>query len=110
MKLICTPLTEEAMSLLDNDRCPSALLECLRLTDSEHLKLEKPGIFDVINNALGKMIDNYEDEHITIQKDLVRTLKVLRNSSLPVAPDLLKKLIHINEVAIVRKTGIFFYF
>lgn len=110
MKLICTPLSKKAMSLLDVDACPSTLLERLLLTNSEYLQLEKSGLFDIINTSLKKNIDDYEDEYIVAHKELEQMLETLKKHSLPENPKLLEKLISINESALDKETGVFFYF
>lgn len=110
MKLICTPLTREAMSLLDLNACPDDQMERLLLTNTEHQLLLKSGIFEEINNSLRKIIDDYEDEYINTDEELAEMLKILENQSLPEHPELLEKLIHLNKLAISKKTGVFFYF
>lgn len=77
MKLICTPLTKEAMILLDTDECPISLLANCPLTHTEYQQLMGSGVIDKINNSLGKMIDDYEDESINTNEDLKKSLYIL---------------------------------
>ncbi|AZF55254.1 hypothetical protein C4J85_4807 [Pseudomonas sp. R4-34-07] len=110
MKIMCTPLTDKAMSLLDINACPDDQMARLILTNAEHLQLQNSGIFEEINNSLRKLIDDYEDEHIKNHEDLSEMLRILEKKSLPENPELLKKIIHLNKLAIDKKTGVFFYF
>ena len=110
MKLICTPLTGEAMSLLDLDACPDDQMERLLLANTEHQLLLNSGIFEEINSSLRKIIDDYEDECINTDEELAEMLKILEGQSLPEQPELLEKLIRLNKLAISKKTGVFFYF
>lgn len=110
MKLICAPLTGEAMSLLDLNACPDDQMVRLPLTPIEHQQLLKSGIFDAINDSLRKIIDDYEDEHVDKTEELIETLRILENNSPPENLELLEKPIHLTKLAIDRKTGVFFYF
>ncbi|MGR3965425.1 hypothetical protein FW800_13345 [Pseudomonas sp. 910_23] len=110
MKLICTPLTGEAMFLLDLNACPNDQMERVVLTSIEHQQLLKSGIYEEINDSLKKIIDDYEDEHINTSEELNEMLRILKKKSLPENPELLEKIIHLTQLAIDRKTGVFFYF
>ncbi|MFB3306691.1 hypothetical protein [Pseudomonas sp. AMR01] len=110
MKLICTPLTLEAMNLLDTDHCPESLLESISLTDEEYQQLWESGVLETINFQLGKMIDDYEDENIRFESDLKKSLKLFENNSIPKNPELAKKITYLNRMAIERGTGLYFFF
>ncbi len=110
MKLICAPLTGEAMSLLDLNACPDDQMVRLPLTPIEHQQLLKSGIFDAINDSLRKIIDDYEDEHVDKTEELIEMLRILENNSPLENPELLEKPIHLTKLAIDRKTGVFSIF
>ena len=109
-KMICAPLTVEAMSLLDTNDCPDSLLEKIFLTNEEHKKLLNSGVLEVINNKLGKIIDDYEDESITSYQDLCKSLAIFEDHLTPENSPALKRLIHLNIIAIDKRTGLFFFF
>lgn len=110
MKIICTPLTSEAMSLLDTDDCPDALLQSISLSQNEYEKLLESGALIAINSKLGKIIDNYEDEVINTIEDLKKALTILEDHRTSRNSSIMKKLIHLNTLAIKNGTGLFFFF
>lgn len=110
MKVICTPLTLEAMSLLDVDDCPDSLLESVTLTHEEYEQLLQSGALEAINTTLGKIIDDYEDEVIYNLEELNKTLAILNNHLTPGNSSTIKKLIDLNTLAIKNRTGLFFFF
>lgn len=110
MKLICTPLTLEAMDLLDSGSCPESLLESISLTDKEYQQLWSSGALENINIALEKIIDDYEDESIIVNSDLEKSLKILEHSVIPENPELAEKIIHLSRLALEKRTGLYFFF
>lgn len=110
MKTICTPITLEAMSLLDTNDCPDYLLESVTLPHEEYEQLLESGALEAINNTLGKMIDNYEDEAIYNIEELSKSLAILENHLTPGNSSIMRKLIKLNNLAITNRTGLFFYF
>ena len=110
MKIICTPLTSEAMSLLDTNSCPDHLLESISLTLEEYDQIQKAGVLEKINGALGKMIDDYEDETINTPNDLRKSLMILKANLTPENSEIINKVIHLTTVAINKNTGLYFFF
>ena len=110
MKTICVPLTIEAMRLLDINDCPDHLLESTSLTEEEHEQLLEARALEKINNTIGKIIDEYEDESITTPKELKETLQILKTHLNTKNSKILNKIIHLNALAINRNTGLFFFF
>ena len=110
MKIICTPLTSEAMALLDIDDCPDSLLESISLSYEEYEKLLGSGALEAINKTLGKIIDDYEDEAIYTTDELSKTLAILKDHLTPENSSIIKKLIYLNTLAIKNRTGLFFFF
>jgi hypothetical protein len=110
MKMICVPLTLEAMRLLDINDCPDSLLETIHLTDEDYKKLLTSGAVETINNTLGKIIDDYEDESINTNEDLIKALAIFKDHLTPENSSVMKKLIHLNTIAIKNHTGLFFFF
>lgn len=110
MKLVCVPLTTQALSLLDLDACPESELEHLHLNEEEYEQLKSSGAIEAINLKLKKVIDDYEDENIQGAENLRKTLEILNSTKNPENSKLLNKLIKLNEAAIRNNTGIFFFF
>ena len=110
MKIICVPLTMESMRLLDINDCPDSLLESFHLTEEEYKKLLASGAVEAINKTLGKIIDDYEDETINTNEDLSKALAIFEAHLTPENSSVIKKLIHLNTVAIKSHTGLFFFF
>lgn len=110
MKMICTPLTRKAMTLLDADNCPPYLLDSIYLTDTEYQQLLESGALESINSSLDKIIDDYEDESITTTKELKKSLTILEKHLAPNNLETMMKIIHLNSLAIEKKTGLFFFF
>ena len=110
MKMICVQLTLEAMRLLDINDCPDSLLETIHLTDEDYKKLLISGTVEAINKTLGKIIDDYEDETINTRDDLSKALAIFEDHLTPENSSVIKKLIHLNTVAIKSNTGLFFFF
>lgn len=110
MKIICVPLTLNAMRLLDINDCPDSLLEIIHLTDEEYKKLLISGAAKTTNKTLGKMIDNYEDESINTNEDLSKALAIFKDHLTSKNSSVMKKLIHLNTIIIKSQTGLFFFF
>lgn len=110
MKIICVPLTLNAMKSLDINDCPDSLLESVHLTEDEYKKLLSSGTVEAINKTLGKIIDDYEDETINTRDDLSKALAIFEDHLTPENSSVIKKLIHLNTVAIKSNTGLFFFF
>ncbi|WP_237266713.1 hypothetical protein [Pseudomonas sp. ADAK22] len=98
------------MKLLDTNDCPDALLETASLTEEEYQQFLKSGALESINYAIGKIIDEYEDETITIPEELKKTLQILKAHLKPENSKTLNKLIQLNALAINKGTGLFFFF
>lgn len=110
MKLISTPLTIEAMHRLDLDESLPGDVEELELTNEDYSLLSNCGIFDKINSALGKMIDEYEDENIQGPAELNVSLDILNESFHNTQLEAIRGIIRLNQLAIKNNTGLFFYF
>lgn len=110
MKMICTPLTRKAMTLLDIDNCPPYLLDSIYLTDTEYQQLQESGALESINSSLDKIIDDYEDESITTTEELKKSLTILKEHLAPNNLETMMKIIHLNSMAIEKQTGLFFFF
>ncbi len=110
MKIICTPLTLEAVKLLDVDDCPDSLLESISLFDEEYEQLLKPGALGATNETRGKLIDEYEDEVIKTTEDFVKTLEILQEHLTSENSSVIRKLIYSNTLAIKNRTGLYFFF
>ena len=111
MKIVCVPLSREAMLRLDFDSCVEGELLEFIIDDSDFNEIFNAGFFANINSYLGLMIDEYEDESIPFEKleDAISVFcffldeKGLRNESFYKIGELLK-------LAKEKKTGFFMYF
>ncbi|WP_263219910.1 hypothetical protein [Pseudomonas atacamensis] len=110
MKTISVPLSRDAMHRLDLDECIPGDLEELLVSEEEFLALSKTGVLEEINSTLSKLIDEYEDESIQGQTELESALKIFQKLYTTTNSDTLRKIIHLNEMAIKYDTGMFFYF
>lgn len=110
MKLISIPLTVEAMHRLDLDESLPGDAEELELTNEDYSLLSNCGVFDTINSALGKMIDEYEDENIQGLADLNASLDILNETFHNTQLQAIREIIRLNQLAIKNNTGMFFYF
>ncbi|VXB51549.1 conserved hypothetical protein [Pseudomonas sp. 8BK] len=110
MKTISVPLYIDALNRLDIDQSLPGDLKEIYLNDAEFEELFSSGVINEINHHLGKLIDDYEDESIQVLQDLKAMLGLLEakisQNDLPV----LQKIISLTKIAIVNKTGVFFYF
>lgn len=98
------------MRLLDINDCPDHLLESVSLTEEEYQYLLESRALEKINNTIGKIIDEYEDDTITIPQELKESLQILKTHLNPKNSKALNKIIHLNKLALNIKTGLFFFF
>ncbi|WP_139833048.1 MULTISPECIES: hypothetical protein [unclassified Pseudomonas] len=110
MKTLSVPLSIEAMHRLDLDECLPGDLEELLISDETLYELFRSGVFDTINITLEKSIDDYEDECISGQRDLMTTLQILDSVSQNTESEAIEKLKKLTALAIEMDTGIFFHF
>jgi hypothetical protein len=113
MKFICVPVDNDALKRLDFDEnIDGDLLEII-LKEDIFDKLIAAGFFSSINKLTGAMIDNFEDEGITDAVFLRRVVEsplFEKTSNDNLLAPIVKEIEILFGEAIVRKTGIFFYF
>lgn len=111
MKCIAVPVNPEAMNRLDYDQCQEGDLVEVIFEEHDYNELWDSGIIEILNNQLGKNIDDYEDENIT-DLDELRQCKVIIGERINIVPSsiILEKLNSQVNLAIDYKTGVFFYF
>lgn len=111
MKCIAVPVNPEAMNRLDYDQCQEGDLVEVIFEEHDYKELWDSGVIEIINNQLGKNIDDYEDENITCLDEL-RQCRVIICERINVVPSsvVLEKLYSQVNLAIDCRTGIFFYF
>ena len=110
MKLITVPLSQAALVRLDYDTNEDGDLCEIALTDYDYTTLWEIGVLEELNEKLGIMIDDYEDESITMEqlavaKKIVSDYAKHKQSVKPLL-DLLNQII----LAEQKHTGVFFYF
>lgn len=108
MKCIVVPTTAEAMERLDQDQClPGDLLEW-KLSAQDYAALCDRGVFSALNQALGILIDDYEDA--AIQGQAALTLALATVSPIVGEAALGQQWVQLNRTALAYNTGLFFYF
>lgn len=111
MKNLTVPVNQKALEELDCDSCSKDDLEEISLSDQEYQELWHSGIFNLFNEVLDLMIDDYEDEVITGVANLALAKKLtLRCIAENPQVHALKKLLKQIELAEEYQTGLFFYF
>lgn len=108
MKIISVPLTVEAMQRLDTDSCIEGDLKEVELNKVEYAQLWESGVFERLNNDLGIMIEDYEDEVIpadNLQEGIEIVEEYHNNNNA-----LFRALLELFKLALERKTGVFFFF
>lgn len=109
MKLISVPLTLAALHRLDIDQSLPGDIEELELSNEDYTQISKFGVFEKINIALGKMIDEYEDESILGQSELNASLTIFEEALNSTKLETIHKIVNLNKVAIENNTGMFFF-
>ena len=108
MKVICVPLSKGAMKRLDTDSCTDNDLREVSIGEEEYDRLWNSGIFDQLNAKLDILIDDYEDEIITFEK-LELAIEIVREHPQGES-DWFRPMRELMEVALERKTGLYFFF
>lgn len=114
IRWIVVPLSKFAETQLDLDQAePSSLREYM-LDEANFSCLWRSGIFGMLNAETGSNIDCFEDDSITDLKQL-RVGRELSSSMAKRHKDeecesLLVVLTKLFDLALARKTGVFFYF
>lgn len=114
VRWIIVPLNKSAEAQLDLDQAKPGSIREYRLDETSFTCLWRSGIFDMINAETGSNIDNFEDDAITDPKQL-RVGRALVDSMAKHCKDeacgtLLVVLTGLFDLALARKTGVFFYF
>lgn len=112
MKILCVPLSVDAMKRLEFDACLQDDLVELKLDQGEFDALWKSGFFAELNSKLDIMIDVYEDERIPYDKIDVG-LEVwgrFVNDNHYQEVTAFKMIGDLMELAKNKRTGVYFYF
>lgn len=113
MKIITVPLTRSAAFRLDYDVAePGDLIE-IKLGDETFRELVKFGFFDKINVLSNKIIDEFEDEMIVEQSQLLAILQSNTFDPASYSAELFTVIGQIEYMfreALARSTGVYFYF
>ena len=107
MKYITVPINKEAMIRLDYDQNIEGDLVEIIVTDEEVLSLWRRGLFAKLNSQLDILIDDYEWEEVTDYRKLLKMKEIIKANN---TDYLTEKILHLVELAIEYKTGIFFCF
>ena len=108
-KCITVPKDKEAEEALDfAEATPDQLIE-LFLTDEEVDELLLAGVFDIMNEITGAMIDDYESAEIVEKEKLELVLEsdaFTKNAAI----DKLAQIKLLFQEALERGTGVYFFF
>lgn len=108
MKVICVPVSVDAMKRLDYDLSIDGDLIEVNLTNELYDDIWKSGFFDEVNLSINKNIDDYEDEFID-KKDELELLLIIISRYLDKNIFFIE-LYELVKVAIKSSTGVFFFF
>ena len=111
-RYIVTPKDKRAEELLDFNEAGDHDLIQLVLSDSQFYQLDAFGVFSDLNNMLGCLIDDFEDDAITNKQQLEEGLKYLKNVRLKDdrIQELMEEIISLFEEAVKKETGVYFFF
>lgn len=111
MKCLSVPVSTEAMERLEYNECMDDDLIEVFLDEVDYNKLWDTGVLELINDKLGKNIDDYEDERIVGLNDLYQAQAII-NEKILLNPSegTLRKLLSQINIAIKRDSGVFFIF
>lgn len=111
MKNICVPKTAEAMKLLDYGQCPSDLLDELRISAADFMKIFELDLFLELSKSHGVWIDDYEEGCI-IGAEALRQGRAICQKYVEENPDLmlLAKIRDLFDLALHQNTGVYFNF
>ncbi|WP_149695813.1 hypothetical protein [Chitinophaga sp. CF418] len=108
-KTVTVPKDKDAENALDYDEAtPDQLLEVL-LTDEEFDELWAAGVFDIMNEITGAMIDYFESAEIVEKEKLEKVLESDAFTKDAVV-DKLAQIKVLFEEALERGTGVYFFF
>ncbi|MFD1605366.1 hypothetical protein ACFSJW_02105 [Flavobacterium artemisiae] len=112
-KIITVPKDKKAEAALDYDEATKDELIELVLNVEEFKILSESGIFDLINDAGFSNIDDYESDQVRGKESITKVIKKLNSNKSSFEKELLKKveeIINLFEEALIRETGVYFYF
>lgn len=108
MRIICSPVSKNAMDRLDlGNEYEGDLLEII-IDDELYRKVWELGFFDEINKEINIYIDDYEDESIRKKLELIKLNSI--NRKYKKYGDFFWKMEKLILNAIINDTGIFFFF
>lgn len=108
MKVICVPVSLEAMTRLDYDQSIDGDLIEINLNQNLYNEIWESVFFDRVNFLTNKNIDDYEDESIDDMNDLRMLLAILSNYL--DQNSFFKEMYDLVKLAIKFETGVFFFF
>ncbi|NBB18478.1 hypothetical protein GVN20_03835 [Runella sp. CRIBMP] len=110
---IIVPIDKNAEQALDYNKATEEQLIESSLTPDEFVLLESLGIFQLINEEGSSNIDDYEDDFVSEEEAIKKVIKALRLKEATLDKDLLPLVAKIRtlfEKALIRGTGVYFYF
>ena len=111
MKIISVPLSVDAMNRLDFNEVQPGDVREIELDRSQYEFAFESGLFDALNDQLGIMIDDYEDESIKDIQKLKLGVEIIGNAKINIKyASCFDELEQLFKLALEKQTGIFFFF
>ncbi|MBX3239061.1 MAG: hypothetical protein KIT80_09790 [Chitinophagaceae bacterium] len=112
-RVIVVPKDRLAQELLDRDEATDQQLLELYLSDEEFYFLYKRGIFALINQIAGSLIDDFENDSVLEKEKILKIIESLNAQKAMFTNEwlvIIQKIVDLFEEALKRGTGVHFYF
>ncbi len=112
-RVIVVPKDRLAQELLERDEATDQQLLELYLSDEEFYFLYKQGIFELINQIAGSLIDDFEDDSVLEKEKILKIIESLNAQKAMFTNEwtvIIQKIVGLFEESLKRSTGVYFYF
>ena len=112
-RVIVVPKDKVAQELLDRDEATDQQLLELYLSNEEFYFLYKKGIFELINQITGSLIDDFENDSVLEKEKILKIIESLNAQRVMFTNEwlvIIQKIVNLFEEALKRGTGVHFYF
>jgi hypothetical protein len=109
IRMITVPLTVQGIRDMEFDSDHSIHVQEIKLSEHQFYRLYQTGVFDVLNRLCNVIIDDFESEVIPY-KNLLHAKKEIENVFGNNEMDEVFLLLQLIDLAILKQTGIYFYF
>lgn len=107
--MITVPLNDQGMKDMEFDSDHSIHVQEIKLNEQQFYKLYQTGVFDVLNRLCNVIIDDFESEVIPFE-NLLHAQKEIKNVFGNNEMEEFFLLLQLIDLAILKQTGIYFYF